>query len=109
MSDPQKPPNNCTSNIARKLSKEEIALRSNMYPRPVETANGKRAKAIEHAHMMGIIEWENPNYLRISDENDRIDAECKRGECQLYGRARWRQIARNLDLTYEEVAYQLRK
>lgn len=109
MLDADKPPNNCTTMIARKLTKEEIALRSNMKPRPVETAHSRYMRAIHNSHMLGILEWGDPDYLRISDENDRLDAECKRGESHLYGRARWNQIAQNLDLPYAKVARQLRK
>lgn len=104
-----KPPNNCTTQIARKLSLQEIALRSNMHPRPVEIGYDKYLGRVHRIRDIWIMESESPNYLRIADADREWDKACMRGEYHLYGRARWRQIARDLGIPYEEVAYQLRQ
>jgi hypothetical protein len=104
-----KPPNNCTTLIARKLTLQEMALQSNMQPRPVEQGYDKHLGRVHRIKQIWILESESPNYLRIADADREWDKACMRGEYHLYGRARWRQIAHDLDIPYEEVAYQLRK
>jgi hypothetical protein len=105
---PNKPPMNCPTMISRNLTLSEMALRGNMRPRPVEVGHDRHLNWKDQMHQLWILESESANYLRIATADDYWHEACMRGEYHLYGRARWRQIAQDLNITYEEVAYQLR-
>ena len=103
----RKPPNNSTTKISRNLTLQEMALRGNTHERPVEIGYDKHLGHVHKIQEIWILESESSNYLRIATADMYWHAACMRKEYHLYGRARWRQIAQDLNIPYEEVAYQL--
>lgn len=102
-------PNNCTTNISRKVGKSErFQPRGNMRPRPTEIGFDRYLGRVHKMMQVWIMESGDSNFTRISDQDNAYHQACLQGELRLYGRARWRQIAQDLNIPYEDVAYQLR-
>ena len=98
--DSNKPPNNCTTNISRKLTRQEMTFRGNMRPRPVEMGYDRHMEHLDCIEMLGLAETKR--YFAICDAERVIIRRVQQGE-HIYGTARWSAIARLAGVTREEV------
>ncbi len=95
--------------IPHKLKKGELYIPSgNVYKRDTENGIGKFLGEMHdtvNIEKAGVLETRR--YMAICDMDATIARECAAGRVHLYGVARWREIARRLNIPFDAVVMEL--